>query len=303
MIQADLGIGPLLPRVAAVVLLLGGGYLFYARARIEEAIAAASRRAGVRVQYRASSSWRPGHVRLRDVVITSGSPEWSLRLERIDLGLVPVLGGPRSVWFELPDQLLRLRAANLQWESRLRASGELVGLEALGPSSVRRADIDLRHGVLQSPAHVLRAVRAALTLTAAQQSEAGPFLRGTLSVRGGSGAELLALIGSKEVTRSLVPNGLREPFELDAQISLTPALVTLEPLAARCGDVSLEGALQLRSSGPSGAVLVKTTAREVGLRFDDREIRRELAPGPAWLERQVAATGSAQTGLARPMPL
>jgi hypothetical protein len=50
----------------------------------------------------------------------------------------------------------------------------------------------------------------------------------------------------------------------------------LDALAFTCGDVSLEGGLDLRSTGPSGALRLKPAVREIGGGI------RELDPGPAW---------------------
>jgi hypothetical protein len=266
----------LLPLLAAVTVLLGGVYLLYARARIDDAIAAASRRAGLSVRYRAESSWRPGRVRLRDLVIASASDGWSLRFERIDVALFPVLGGPRSIQLELPDQSVQLRTANFEWTSRLRAGAELSGLTELGPNLVRRAAFGLRDGVLRSPASALRAVNADVILTSAGPSPTEPLLRGTVSLQGGSGAEMLALLGADAAARRFPPDALREPFEIRAQVSLTPAHVKLDALAFTCGEVSLEGGLDLRSTGRTGALQLKTAARDVGGAI------HELDPAVAW---------------------
>lgn len=266
----------LLPPLAAVILLLGGGYLSYARARVEAAIATAAERAGWTVRYRAVSSWRPGHVRLRDLVIASGSSDWSLRLERIDIVLVPVLGGPRLIRLEVPDQRMQLRTESYQWRSRLRAGADLAGLTTLGAHSVRHAVFGLREGTLHSQTYALRAVTAKVTLTGAREPRSEALLHGELSLRGGSGAEMLTVLGAEVAARRFSPDALRQPFEMHSRISVDRARVKLDPVAITCGEVSLEGGLELRSAGTSGALRMKSAAPELDEEIGERDL------GGAW---------------------
>lgn len=266
-------------------------YEAYVRREVEAALAETAHELRVQLSHRGISVGFPDRVRIHGLSLSGLERDFRVQLSQLEVREASRLDrSDPHTRLHLPEQTVRMSAAGRQYEAKVSGRADLAPAAGDGqPTVLRDAYLEL-HG-LRGRADDSAELASRIQLRLASEGAlAQRGLRGRVYAVGQAAERPLALVGAGAALRWLFPNALGSPFRARGELQLADGSLALERIQASAGGIEVRGALRI-DDAVSGALLIETRTRNVGVAFDDGAARPELAPAQGWLDRQLGPAG------------